>query len=100
MSQIENLSHCQFMIGIEQDDLIGQTALRQRVGKSGTHSAGANNHYLSWFPCVTHNSVSFGRGRDFTTLEIALQAVRIEVCHQVPLCGLWFVASRSADAEH
>ncbi len=41
MSQIENLSHCQFMIGIEQDDLIGQTALRQRVGKSGTHSAGA-----------------------------------------------------------
>jgi hypothetical protein len=52
MNQIEDLSHGQFMIGIAQGDLIGQTALGQRVGKSGTHRAGANNHDLSWFPRV------------------------------------------------
>jgi len=43
MSQIEDLSHGQFMIGIAQDDLIGQTTLSQRIGKSGTYGAGANN---------------------------------------------------------
>jgi hypothetical protein len=55
MSQIENLSNGQFMIGIAQGDLIGQTTLGQRVGKRGTHRSGANNHNLSWSPSViTH----------------------------------------------
>jgi hypothetical protein len=52
MSQIEDLSHGQFMIGIAQGDLIGQTTLGQRVGKIGTYRTGANNHYLSWSPRV------------------------------------------------
>jgi hypothetical protein len=52
MNQIKNLTHGQFMIGIAQGDLIGQTTLGQRVGKSGTHRAGANDHDLSWFPRV------------------------------------------------
>jgi hypothetical protein len=52
MSQIEDLSHSQLMIGIAQGDLIGQTTLGQRVGKSRTYRTGANNHYLSWSPRV------------------------------------------------
>src|SRR5208283_4576714 len=46
------------MIGIEQRDLIGQTALGQRVGKSGTHGSGANNHHLSWSPMLVDHFCS------------------------------------------
>jgi hypothetical protein len=38
------------MVGVAQGNLIGQTALGQRIGKSGTHGARANNHHLSRFP--------------------------------------------------
>jgi hypothetical protein len=50
MNQIEDLPQGQFMVGVAQGNLIGQTALGQRIGKGGTHGARANNHHLSRFP--------------------------------------------------
>jgi hypothetical protein len=50
MDQIEDLPQGQFMVGIAQGNLIGQTALGQRIGKGGTHGARANNHHFSRFP--------------------------------------------------
>jgi hypothetical protein len=58
MNEIKDLAHGQFMIGIAQGDLIGQTTLGQRVGKSGTHRAGANDHNFSWFPRVVIHKYS------------------------------------------
>jgi hypothetical protein len=59
MRQIENLPHSPFMAVIPQCDLIGQAALSQRVGKGGTHRAGANNHNFSRFPgSILHRSFS------------------------------------------
>jgi hypothetical protein len=52
MNQIENLPHGQFVVGIAQGNLIGQTALGQRIGKSGPHSARANDHHFSRSPKV------------------------------------------------
>jgi hypothetical protein len=47
------------MAVIPQCDLIGQAALSQRVGKGGTHRAGADNHNFSRFPgSILHRSFS------------------------------------------
>ena len=50
MNQIEDLPQGQFVVGIAQGNLIGQTALGQRIGKGGPHGARADNHHFSRFP--------------------------------------------------
>ena len=80
MNQIENLPQGQFMVGIAQGNLIGQTALGQRIGKSGTHGARANNHHFSRFPtfiihfcssAVVQTVVGNGNVKHLSGLQIA-----------------------------
>ena len=52
VGQIEHLAHCQFVVGVQQADLVGQSALGQREGEGGTHRAGADNHHLSRLPIL------------------------------------------------
>src|SRR5664280_316776 len=58
VGQVKNLSECQFMIGVEQGDLVSQTTLSQRVGEGGTHRASPNNYDLPWSPTVIIHSCS------------------------------------------
>jgi hypothetical protein len=50
VGQIKHLSHGHFAIGVQQTNLVRQSALCQCISKGGPHRTGPDNHHLSWFP--------------------------------------------------